>query len=114
MALFPRLFRRSTSVVAIGGGTGASGLLRGLKEHTDKLTAVVTVADDGGSSGRFRKEFGMLPPGDIRNCLAALSDAGHRCRSQSISTAVTSAKPNRKSSTGMSKGKRTPVLCCSL
>ena len=76
MALFPRLFRRSPSVVAIGGGTGASGLLRGLKEHTDKLTAVVTVADDGGSSGRFRKEFGMLPPGDIRNCLAALSDAG--------------------------------------
>jgi uncharacterized cofD-like protein len=76
MALFPRLFRRSPSVVAIGGGTGASGLLRGLKEHTDKLTAIVTVADDGGSSGRFRKEFGMLPPGDIRNCLAALSDGG--------------------------------------
>jgi uncharacterized cofD-like protein len=76
MALFPRLFRRSLAVVAIGGGTGASGLLRGLKEHTDKLTAVVTVADDGGSSGRFRKEFGMLPPGDIRNCLAALSDGG--------------------------------------
>jgi len=76
MALFPRLFRRSPTVVAIGGGTGASGLLRGLKEHTDKLSAIVTVADDGGSSGRFRKEFGMLPPGDIRNCLAALSDAG--------------------------------------
>jgi uncharacterized cofD-like protein len=76
MALFPRLFRRSPSVVAIGGGTGASGLLRGLKEHTDKLTAIVTVADDGGSSGRFRKEFGMLPPGDIRNCLAALSEGG--------------------------------------
>lgn len=76
MAIFPRLFRRSPAVVAIGGGTGASGLLRGLKEHTDKLTAVVTVADDGGSSGRFRKEFGMLPPGDIRNCLAAMSDGG--------------------------------------
>lgn len=76
MALFPRLFRRSPSVVAIGGGTGASGLLRGLKEHTEKLTAIVTVADDGGSSGRFRKEFGMLPPGDIRNCLAALADGG--------------------------------------
>ncbi len=75
MALFPRLFRRSPSVVAIGGGTGASGLLRGLKEHTDKLTAIVTVADDGGSSGRFRKEFGMLPPGDVRACLAALSDS---------------------------------------
>ena len=76
MALFPRLFRRSPTVVAIGGGTGASGLLRGLKEHTDKLTAIVTVADDGGSSGRFRKEFGMLQPGDIRNCLAALADGG--------------------------------------
>ncbi|MCC6149243.1 MAG: YvcK family protein [Planctomycetes bacterium] len=75
MALFPRLFRRSPSIVAIGGGTGASGLLRGLKEHTDKLTAIVTVADDGGSSGRFRKEFGMLPPGDIRSCLAALSES---------------------------------------
>ncbi len=76
MAMFPRLFRRSPAVVTIGGGTGASGLLRGLKEHTDKLSAIVTVADDGGSSGRFRKEFGMLPPGDIRSCLAALSDAG--------------------------------------
>ncbi|MEE9312721.1 MAG: uridine diphosphate-N-acetylglucosamine-binding protein YvcK [Planctomycetota bacterium] len=76
MALFPRLFRRSPTVVTIGGGTGGAGLLRGLKEHTDKITAIVTVADDGGSSGRFRKEFGMLPPGDIRNCLAALSDAG--------------------------------------
>ncbi len=75
MAIFPRLFRRSPSIVAIGGGTGASGLLRGLKEHTDKLTAIVTVADDGGSSGRFRKEFGMLPPGDVRACLAALSDS---------------------------------------
>lgn len=76
MAMFPRLFRRSPTIVTIGGGTGAAGLLRGLKEHTDKLTAIVTVADDGGSSGRFRKEFGMLPPGDVRNCLAALSDSG--------------------------------------
>lgn len=76
MALFPRLFRRNPAIVAIGGGTGASSLLRGLKEHTDRLTAIVNVADDGGSSGRFRKEFGVLPPGDVRNCLAALSDAG--------------------------------------
>jgi uncharacterized cofD-like protein len=76
MALIPRLFRRSPAVVTIGGGTGAAGLLRGLKDHTDKLTAVVNVADDGGSSGRLRKEYGMLPPGDIRNCLAALSDGG--------------------------------------
>jgi uncharacterized cofD-like protein len=65
--------------VAVGGGTGLSALLRGLKHHvgTDgirKLTGVVTVTDDGGSSGRLRKEFGVLPPGDIRNCLVALAD----------------------------------------
>ena len=62
-------------VVAIGGGTGLSVLLRGLKAHTDNLTAVITVADDGGSSGRLRKELGVLPPGDFRNCLVALSEA---------------------------------------
>ncbi len=62
-------------VVAIGGGTGLSNLLRGLKTHTTNLTAVVTVADDGGSSGRLRREMDVIPPGDIRNCIAALSDA---------------------------------------
>src|SRR4051812_5190931 len=67
------------ALVAIGGGTGLSALLRGLKHHvgTDRLrqlTGVVTVTDDGGSSGRLRKEFGVLPPGDIRNCIAALAD----------------------------------------
>jgi len=62
-------------IVAIGGGTGLSTLLRGLKEHTSNITAIVTVTDDGGSSGRLQKEFGMLPPGDIRNCLVALADA---------------------------------------
>lgn len=61
-------------VVAIGGGTGLSSLLRGLKEYTHNLTAIVTVADDGGSSGALRRNLGILPPGDIRNCLAALSD----------------------------------------
>ena len=66
---------RGPHVVAIGGGTGLSTLLRGLKEHTSNLTAVVTVADDGGSSGRLRRKLGVLPPGDIRNCLVALSDA---------------------------------------
>jgi uncharacterized cofD-like protein len=60
-------------VVAIGGGHGLATLLRGLKEHTHNITAIVTVADDGGSSGRLRQEMGILPPGDIRNCLAALS-----------------------------------------
>ncbi len=61
-------------VVAIGGGTGLSVLLRGLKRYTSNLTAIVTVMDDGGSSGRLREEMDMLPPGDIRNCIIALSD----------------------------------------
>jgi uncharacterized cofD-like protein len=65
--------------VAIGGGTGLSALLRGLKHHVgtprlSQVTGVVTVTDDGGSSGRLRREFGVLPPGDIRNCIAALAD----------------------------------------
>lgn len=65
---------RGPRVVAIGGGHGLATLLRGLKSYTRNLTAVVTVADDGGSSGRLRESFGILPPGDIRNCLAALSN----------------------------------------
>lgn len=64
---------RGPRVVVIGGGTGLSALLRGLKSHTSNLTAVVTVADDGGSSGELRRNMGVLPPGDIRNCLTALS-----------------------------------------
>ncbi|MCH8902160.1 MAG: YvcK family protein, partial [Chloroflexi bacterium] len=67
--------RRGPKIVAIGGGTGLSTLLRGLKEHTGNLTAIVTVADDGGSSGRLRRELGLPPPGDVRNCIAALADA---------------------------------------
>ncbi len=70
-----RAAQRGPKVVAIGGGTGLSNLLRGLKEHTSNLTAVVTVADDGGSSGRLRRELDVIPPGDVRNCIAALSDA---------------------------------------
>ncbi len=66
---------RGPKIVAIGGGTGLSTLLRGLKEHTDYITAIVTVADDGGSSGRLRRELGVLPPGDFRQCIAALADA---------------------------------------
>ncbi len=66
---------RGPKVVVIGGGTGLSVLLSGLKQFTTNLSAIVTVADDGGSSGRIREEFGMLPPGDIRNCLVALADA---------------------------------------
>ncbi len=65
---------RGPRVVTIGGGHGLSTLLRGLKIYTNNLTAVVTVADDGGSSGRLRRTMGILPPGDIRNCLAALSN----------------------------------------
>ncbi len=67
--------RRGPKVVAIGGGTGLSTLLRGIKEYTDNITAIVTVADDGGSSGRLRREMGLLPPGDFRSCIAALSEA---------------------------------------
>lgn len=66
--------RRGPKIVVIGGGTGLSALLRGLKEYTCNLTAIVTVADDGGSSGKLRHEMGILPPGDIRNCLVALAD----------------------------------------
>lgn len=66
--------RRGPHIVVIGGGTGLSALLRGLKEYTTNLTAIVTVADDGGSSGRLRNEMGIIPPGDIRNCLVALAD----------------------------------------
>ena len=65
---------RGPRVVAIGGGHGLATLLRGIKNYTRNLTAVVTVADDGGSSGRLRESLGILPPGDIRNCLAALSN----------------------------------------
>lgn len=65
---------RGPRIVTIGGGHGLATLLRGLKAYTRNLTAVVTVADDGGSSGRLRESFGILPPGDIRNCLAALSN----------------------------------------
>lgn len=63
-----------TNVVVIGGGTGLSVLLRGLKLHTKNITAIVTVADDGGSSGKLRRELGVLPPGDFRNCIAALAN----------------------------------------
>lgn len=62
-------------IVAIGGGTGLSTILRGLKTHSSNITAIVTVSDDGGSSGRLKREKGMVPPGDIRNCLVALADA---------------------------------------
>src|SRR5947208_6036687 len=80
----PERSRRELRVVAIGGGTGLSTLLKGLKKYTvssfsdspriSQLCAVVTVSDDGGSSGRLRKEFNMLPPGDVRNCIVALSE----------------------------------------
>jgi hypothetical protein len=69
-----RYLLRGPKVVAIGGGTGIPTLLRGMKQYTSNIAAVVTVADDGGSSGRLRTEFGILPPGDIRNCLVALAD----------------------------------------
>jgi uncharacterized cofD-like protein len=70
-----RLKSRGPRIVAIGGGTGLSSLLRGLKAYTSNLSAIVTVADDGGSSGRLRDEYRILPPGDFRQCLIALADA---------------------------------------
>ena len=70
-----RFLARGPRIVAIGGGTGLSTLLRGLKEHTSNLTAIVTVADDGGSSGVLRDELGIPAVGDIRNCIVALADA---------------------------------------
>lgn len=69
-----RKLNRGPKIVAIGGGTGLSMLLKGIKAITNNITAVVTVGDDGGSSGRLREEMGILPPGDIRNCIAALAD----------------------------------------
>jgi uncharacterized cofD-like protein len=65
---------RGPRVVVLGGGHGQSSILRGLKSYTSNLTAIVTVADDGGSSGRLRRDLGILPPGDFRNCIAALSN----------------------------------------
>ncbi|MBV8600457.1 MAG: YvcK family protein [Candidatus Eremiobacteraeota bacterium] len=73
-ALFESRLRAGYRIVALGGGTGLSTLLRGLKRHTLNITAVVTVSDDGGSSGRLQRELGILPPGDVRNCLVALAD----------------------------------------
>jgi len=69
-----RHLEKGPKIVVMGGGTGLSTLLHGLKQYTTNITAIVTVADDGGSSGRLRQEFDMLPPGDIRNCLVALAD----------------------------------------
>lgn len=70
-----RYLSQGQRIVVIGGGTGLSTMLRGLKQYTSNIVAVVTVTDDGGSSGRLQREMGMLPPGDIRNCLVALADA---------------------------------------
>jgi uncharacterized cofD-like protein len=70
-----RQLAQGQRIVVIGGGTGLSTMLRGLKEQSSNITAVVTVTDDGGSSGRLVRDLNMLPPGDIRNCLVALADA---------------------------------------
>lgn len=72
-----RYLSQGQRIVVIGGGTGLSTMLRGLKQHSSNIVAVVTVTDDGGSSGRLQREMGMLPPGDIRNCLVALADQEH-------------------------------------
>ncbi|MBB6215836.1 putative cofD-like protein [Anaerosolibacter carboniphilus] len=69
-----KVLMRGPKVVVIGGGTGLSVLLRGMKKYTSNITAIVTVADDGGGSGKLREDLGMLPPGDIRNCILALAN----------------------------------------
>ncbi len=69
-----RKLNRGPKIVAIGGGTGLSTMLKGIKKITNNITAIVTVGDDGGSSGKLREELGVLPPGDIRSCIAALAD----------------------------------------
>ena len=69
-----RLLVKGPKIVVVGGGTGLSTMLRGLKYYTSNITAIVTVADDGGGSGDLREDLGMLPPGDIRNCILALAD----------------------------------------
>lgn len=69
-----KMLEKGPKVAVLGGGTGLSNLLRGLKKETSNISAIVTVADDGGSSGRLRDELGILPPGDIRNCLVALAE----------------------------------------
>ena len=74
-SFYERRWANGPRVVAIGGGTGLSTMLRGLKSHTKNLTAIVTVADDGGGSGMLRQDLGMPPPGDIRHCMEALANA---------------------------------------
>jgi len=68
-------------IVTIGGGTGSFVLLSGLKNYPVHLSAIVSMADDGGSTGVLRDELGVLPPGDIRQCLVALSDSSEKCES---------------------------------
>ena len=69
-----QLWAQGPHIVAIGGGTGLSTMLRGLKKYTKNLTAIVTVSDDGGGSGMLRRDIGMLPPGDIRHCMESLAN----------------------------------------
>ena len=70
----PRQWEQGPRIVAIGGGTGLSTMLRGLKKYTKNLTAIVTVSDDGGGSGMLRRDLGLLPPGDIRHCMESLAN----------------------------------------
>ena len=70
-----RYLAQGQRIVVVGGGTGLSTMLRGLKQYSSNIVAVVTVTDDGGSSGKLTRDLGILPPGDIRNCLVALADA---------------------------------------
>ena len=77
----PIISKSGPYIMAVGGGTGLSTLLRGIKTFTRNITAVVAVTDEGGSSGRIRNEWGMLPPGDVRNCIVALAENDNELRS---------------------------------
>jgi len=121
-----RYLQQGSNIVVIGGGTGLSTMLRGLKEYTSNITAVVTVSDDGGSSGRLQRELGVLPPGDIRNCLVALADAEplmrdvfqHRFNGEvsglaghSLGNLFWSRSPSSVRAT-LSRRSKTPPRCC--
>ena len=91
-----RKLAQGRRIVVIGGGTGLSTMLRGLKQYSANITAIVTVADDGGSSGKIKKQLGILPPGDIRNCLVALSDS-EAANDRTVPISLSEQRPAGKS-----------------
>lgn len=102
--------KRGPTIVAIGSGTGQFTLLSGLKRYTSNITAILTVADDGGSPGMLRRELGVPPPGDIRNCLAALASRKASARASRCQAALSTADlagPNACSASKAAKSRQT-------